>query len=117
MEINKHEPDGYDIKVQVKRDEVNLQAGSGLHLSYLFSESMDKDDFIHKVVGIVRDMLAPEMRLREISVDGTPSSWYLERYIDGEWEEEATTVQHAWKRSGLMKKTEVIYVNKRITVG
>jgi len=97
---------GYDIVAEVDATGVTLSA-EGWHDHY--PPEGDWDEFVSGVLGLIRDMLGPAMRIREVSAGGTPFRWTVEHRVDGVWEKESECSLVFWNWFG--KRTERFYVN------
>lgn len=70
------------------------------------------DDFsetLKSVLGLVRDLLSKNMRIKEILAGKTPRKWILQNYIDGQWQDEHIVGSIFWNY--LARKNERIYYN------
>ena len=61
------------------------------------------------MLGRIRDMMSPAMRIREVSANGSPYHWYLENAINGSWQSESECSLIFWNWFG--KRTERYYIN------
>ena len=104
--INGRGNPGYDIDVEVYPQEITLSA-EGWHHHHQRMEPID--DFVAEILGRIRDMLSPAMRLRELSANGSPFRWYLETCVEGTWRTESESSLLFWNRFG--RCTERTYTN------
>jgi hypothetical protein len=74
--------DGFPITVEVWPDEMILAAG-GAHMN--LRRGGDAENVAARTLRLVRDLLAPGMRIRERLAGGRPYKWTFERYQDGRW--------------------------------
>jgi hypothetical protein len=102
---------GYDIIGEVHPSEIMLSA-EGWHEHYPLTEPMD--DFVSGMLGRIRDMMSPAMRIREVSSNGTPFRWCLENAINGSWKTESDCSLFFWNWFG--KRTERNYSSTLLPV-
>ncbi|QIF00950.1 hypothetical protein [Roseimicrobium sp. ORNL1] len=98
---------GFDIMIQIDTDEITFR-GEGWH-GHCLSED-PKTEFVASMLGLLRDLLSPSMRIRERLSNETPYKWTLENFEDGKWVSENTSGVFFWNRFG--KKTEKVYSNE-----
>ena len=97
---------GFPITVEVHSDEVTVTAGSAhTHAS----PDGKPEGFATHVLGFVRDLLSPAMRVRELLAGGRPYKWAIELCRNGEWETEEWGGLIFYNYFG--KKTEKTYQN------
>jgi hypothetical protein len=107
LEIQGKGDAGFDITAHIHPNEITLW-GEGWHEHYAATEP--KSDFVAHMLGLIRDMLSPSMRIRETLSNGTPYKWNLENLEDGTWVVENTCGLFFWNCFG--KKTEKFYSNE-----
>ena len=97
---------GFPITVEVYPDEVMVTAG-GAHTNA--SPDGKPDELAAHVLGYVRDLLSPAMRIRERLAGGQPFKWAIELKRDGTWETEEWVGLFFYNYFG--KKSERTYQN------
>ncbi|RBP47628.1 hypothetical protein DES53_101425 [Roseimicrobium gellanilyticum] len=107
LEIQGKGDAGFDITVHIDSDAIILW-GEGWHEHYSVTEP--KKDFVAGMLGLIRDMLSPSMRIRERRSNGTPYKWTLENFEEGTWGVENTCALVFWNWFGT--KTEAFYSNE-----
>jgi hypothetical protein len=109
LEIEGKGDAGFDITAHIDSSEIILWS-EGWHEHYAATEP--KTDFVAHMLGLIRDMLSPSMRIRETLSNGTPYKWNLENLEDGTWVVENTCGLFFWNWFG--KKTEKFYSNEAL---
>lgn len=107
VEITGQGDAGFDIMIEIDTNEITFR-GEGWHGHYLCQDP--KFEFVASMLGLLRDLLSPSMRIRERLSNGTPYKWTLENFEDGKWVNENTSGTFFWDRFG--KKTEKVYSNE-----
>ena len=91
---------GFDVGVEARADGVEVTAGTdsgGTHVRFDLGEYESPDALVAHVLGLVRDLLSPGMRLRVREAGGTPYRWHLESSDGrGGWRTEDTMGLLAW---------------------
>ena len=115
LEIQGKGDAGFDITAHIDSGEITLWS-EGWHEHYTCTEP--KADFVAQLLGLIRDMLSPSMRIRETLSNGVPYKWSLENFEDGTWVVENTCGLFFWNWFG--EKAEKFYRNEvlpsRVTV-
>ena len=75
-------PEGFDVSLVASDYDIELDAG---RFHSPFDDNPDPEDFIRHALGLVRDLLSPRMRLRELVAGQTPYRWYLESRRGDVW--------------------------------
>ena len=75
-------PQGFDVSLASTDEVIELEAG-GLHAP--FDDNPDPEELIRHALGLVRDLLSPVMRLRELVAGQMPYRWYLESRRGDVW--------------------------------
>jgi hypothetical protein len=102
-------PQGFDVALAASDTDIELEAG-GFHSP--FDDNPDPEDFIRHALGLVRDLLSPKMRLRELLAGQIPYRWYLESRHGDAWvveEEMGLLLWPYWSR-----RSERIFVNNTL---
>jgi hypothetical protein len=107
LNIPEESDSGFPITVQVRPKEIIIMAG-GAHTN--LDLDGNPDDLAAHALGFVRDLLSPEMRIRERLAGGKPYKWIFELYQDGHWIAEEWCGLFFWNYIG--KRTEKIYQNR-----
>ena len=98
---------GFNINVQVFPSEIVVSM-QGAHEHFPLEHG--PEDLVRSVLGLVRDLLSPAMRVREQCAGGEPFRWHVEMLQDdGTWQVETTTGLFFWNYFG--KRSERIYQN------
>jgi hypothetical protein len=97
---------GFPVTIDVYPDEVTVMAG-GAHTSA--KPEGKPDELVAHVLGYVRDLLSPAMRVRERLAGGSPYKWAIELYRDDTWETEEWVGLFFFNYFG--EKTERTYQN------
>jgi hypothetical protein len=105
--FKKNSPNGFDIILSYDKNFIYLNTNTGFH--YYPNIINDFEQTLIEVMGLVRDLLSNNMRLKEFLSNNTPYKWSLQCYDDGEWKDEAYTKLIFWNYLG--KKSERIYSN------
>jgi hypothetical protein len=74
--------DGFQVRVEASLAGLVVSAGR-MHVH--LDEPQSPDQQVQDALGLVRDLLGPGMRLRELRFLGIPYRWYLESEDRGEW--------------------------------
>lgn len=106
LDFPKIDADGFDITVEVVPDQVFVY-GSGFHEHF---DTNDNKTKIESALGLVRDLLSPDMRIREYLAGDRPYRWDLETIRDGKWITEHTTGRLFWNY--FRKRSQKFYQNK-----
>jgi len=75
-------------------------------------DDRDPASFVRDALGLVRDLLSPGMRLRELRAAGRPYKWILEGRLSGQWHTEQTMALLIWNYFGV--RSERIYQNAHL---
>jgi hypothetical protein len=105
--LNKNHDEGFDVIIGHQKDILYLNTDRGFHGHFEAYE--DFSIMIVHVMGLARDLLRKNLRIREISTNAKPGKWILERYQNGAWKMESLSGLFLWNYFG--KKTERSFVN------
>jgi hypothetical protein len=98
---------GFNITIQVFPSEIVVSM-QGAHEHFRLEDG--PEDLVRSVLGLVRDLLSPAMRVREQCAGGWPFRWHVEMLQnDGTWHTETTTGLFFWNYFG--RRSERIYQN------
>jgi hypothetical protein len=109
LDIPEESKDGFPITVEAWPSEITVIAG-GAHMHYDLEG--DIEDLSGRVLGLVRDLLSPGMRIRECLAGGKPYKWVIELFRNGQWVTEETLRELFFRWFG--RRTEKIYQNKTL---
>lgn len=102
--------DGFSVEVEACDGEVFIHT-AGVD-SYAFPLDDDATDLVAEVLGVVRDLLSPHMRLRVLSAGRTPYKFIIESWNGTSWEPEQQTTSLVFNY--LARRSERIYVNRQL---
>lgn len=108
LDIPEESKNGFPITVEVDPNQI-IVCASGAHQNFEFT-SKKPDDLVAEVLGLVRDLLSPGMRIRERLSNGEPYKWAFEVYHNEQWLTEEFVGLLFWNYFG--KRTEKIYQNE-----
>lgn len=108
LDIPEEYESGFPITVEVEPSQIMVYA-QGAHTEFPFCDE-NPDDLVKDVLGLVRDLLSPAMRIRERLAGGKPYKWAFEVLHEGEWIPEEWVGLLFWNYFG--KRSEKIYQNK-----
>lgn len=99
--------------------EVGVQAGEGylyvlmgrMHESFNVDPQQPKEAVI-TALGLIRDLLSPRVRLRELRAGGRPYRWFVESYDGSTWQLEAETGLLLFNFFG--KRSEHVFQNRQL---
>lgn len=101
--------DGFDVALAAIDDDIELRAG---RFHRHFEDNPDPEDFIRHALGLVRDLLGPGMRLRELVAGGKPYRWFVESRTNAGWRAEEETGLLFWNVFG--RRAERIFTNRHL---
>jgi len=88
LDIPRQSETGFNITVEAFPYEIIVSADGPRHH---FDDVKNIETTVENVLGLVRDLLSPAMRIREIVSNGRPYKWHLESQQHGQWIIEDTT--------------------------
>jgi hypothetical protein len=103
-------PDGFDVRIMISKRGVQIHSGKLVHAD--IDHTRSPQGAIEAAFGMVRDLLSPDMRLRE-RYAGKRAVWAAAERFDG-------TTWHRAYDTGLLlfnyfrKRRELIYVNHQL---
>ena len=86
LEVPSVDENGFSVTLAVSNSELTLHTDRGFHEH--FDIERDIEGFFRQILGLTRDILSPEMRLRELRSNDRPYRWFLEAYDGSEWVQE-----------------------------
>ena len=107
LDIPEHAPEGFAITVEVHPEEIIVSFG-GAHTNA--GPEGNPVKFVSHVIGYVRDLLSPVMRVRELSAGGNAYRWGIELLEDGKWHSQEWVGLLFWNYFG--KRSEKFYRNE-----
>jgi hypothetical protein len=105
--LKKKNAEGFDIIIGHHKDYLYLNTDRGYHAHFESFEDFSK--MLVHAMGLARDLLSKNMRIKEISTNSKPRKWVLEHYKNGIWQKEAWSGLLVWNYLG--KTTEQYYSN------
>lgn len=78
--------DGFSIELAVSNSGVELTTDRGFHEYFEIEE--DINAFFKQILGLTRDLLSPQVRLRELRSNDQPYRWRLEAWDGSNWVQE-----------------------------
>ncbi len=112
LDIPRQSETGFNITIETFPSEIIVSADGPHHH---FDDVKDIKATVDNVLGLVRDLLSPAMRIREIVSNGRPYKWHLESQQHGQWIIENTTGLFSIFAL-LGKKSERIYQNNILPI-
>jgi hypothetical protein len=103
-------PDGFDVVVTVVRAHISVSAGvkARVHMD----NGKSARDTVEAALGLIRDLLSPDMRVRQ-QYAGRQLYWAgIERFDGSEWKITSSTGLMFWNYFG--KRSEKIFVNRQM---
>jgi hypothetical protein len=100
---------GFDVVVEVSEDQLHIGTDCGWHTD----ESGVAPDRLRNWMGLVRDLLSENMRIRQLSAGGSAYSWELQGFDGSKWVSEGST-NLMFFPSFLGKRTEAILQNRTL---
>lgn len=102
------EASGFEIRLHPEEHGIVVFAGLGLHEHFEESPA----EAVRDALGLVRDLLSPDMRVRELRAGRFAYRWILERMAGDRWLPESETGLLFWNYFG--KRSQRIYQNKAL---
>jgi hypothetical protein len=100
--------DGYDVTLQPDAHGIILFTSLGAH-EHLEGPPLEA---VQEALGLARDLLSPDMRVRELTAAGRGYRWVLERRDPDGWKTESQTGLLLWNYFG--PRGERIYHNRQL---
>ena len=101
--------DGFDVELQANAGGLELRCGD-MHPP--LDVSSDPAAAVRDALGLVRDVLSPGIRLRELTAGGNADHWLLEATTERGWEVEFRMGLMFWNYFG--RRSERIYCNDHL---
>ena len=103
------DPGGFNIGLAARDADIELTAG---RFHSHFDDSPDPTILVRSAFAVVRDLLSPSMRLRELRAGGMPDRGFMESWQDDSWQVEEETGLLIWNFFG--RRTEKVYQNRQL---
>lgn len=100
---------GFEVTLQPDGHGVIVFTGVGFHEHVVG----DPRDAVQQALGLARDLLSPDMRIREQQAGGRGYRWTLDRRDASGWTRESTTGSLFWNYFG--RRSERVYQNAQLT--
>ena len=81
--FKKKNDEGFNVVIGHHKDYLCLATDKGYHDH--FEALKDFSAALVDVMGLARDLMTKNMRIKEISTSGKPRKWVLEQYKNGVW--------------------------------
>lgn len=107
--FKKKDENGFDVIVRLENDIIYLGSEKNYHEHFHIKQFKDIEKTIEFVMGLVRDMLSKNMRIKEISSNGKSYKYLLQQFHKNKWETESSDGLLFWNYFG--KRSERIYSN------
>lgn len=101
-------PDGFEVRLKPDSHGVIVLTDVGFHEHFEGSP----EQAVESALGLVRDLLSPDMRVREQRANGSGYRWILERRDGQDWKSESRTGLLLWNYLG--RRGERIYQNRHL---
>lgn len=109
LRIPKTSENGFDVNVDVSTHDITVFT-EGAHRHFDFAHGQNEEDLVREVLGLVRDLLSPHMRLRILLAGKQSYRWHMEVYQNDKWQTEETTGLLLWNYFG--RRSEKILQNE-----
>ncbi|HSR18378.1 MAG TPA: hypothetical protein VLM39_09850 [Ignavibacteriaceae bacterium] len=103
---------GFDIIIRYDENNIYLETDTGYH-DY-FKVNNNFKEVLIDVMGIIRDLLTRNMRIKEYLSNNRSYKWTLQCFRENKWKDESSTGLIFWNYFG--KKSEKIYFNNSLPI-
>ena len=103
----KQQPGGFDVLVSAHEEQLTVST-EGAHVHFDRADQ-EPEQIVEDALGLVRDLLSPDMRVRELHAGRTPYRWFIEAFDGETWRVEHVTGLLFWNYFG--HRSEQIYQN------
>lgn len=110
--FKKNTDEGFDITVSYATNFIYMFTDRGYHKQFEIVDTLGET--LNDIMGMVRDLLSKNMRIREYLTNKKPYKWNLEYFEDKQWKIAGSTTLMFWNYFG--KKSEQIYSNDILPV-
>lgn len=107
--FNKKDAKGFDVIVTLAEDIIYIETDKGYDNHFHIKQFNNFDNALETVMGLVRNLLTRNMRIKEIYSNGKPKKWLLQKRYKNGWKTESVTGSLVWNFFG--KRTEKICSN------
>lgn len=109
LDIPAQTKEGFDVAVEVSYDfAIVYTHGAHVH----FDRSGNTDELVEEILELVRDLLSPDMRVRERRAGNSGYRWYIEAFDGRNWTIEHVTGLLFWNYVGM--RSERIFQNQAL---
>ena len=105
-------PGGFEVAVEIEADQVTVHAGGAHDHFECAPNEPDVAAVAAAALGLVRDLLSPDMRVRELRAGERPYRVHIERRSGQGWAVESTTGLLVWNY--FAARSERIYQNRHL---
>jgi hypothetical protein len=105
------EPTGFDVTVSITPHGVIVIA-RGAHRHFESIQRQDVESAAAEALGMVRDLLSPDMRVREFCAAGSPYRWTLEINASDGWKATESTGLIFWNYFG--RRSQQVFQNQTL---
>lgn len=98
LNFPKQNEDGFDVLIEVSQTEVTVHT-QGAH-QHFDSDDTTNESKITNALALVRDLLSPHMRIRELRAGKSTYRWHIEALRNNKWNRECTTGLLLWNYFG-----------------
>jgi len=102
--IRKKSEEGFDVILRSEDESIFIESDIGWHDEFDTSEKR-----LEWLMGVARDLLSRNMRIKVFYSNGNPYKWIVELYENSEWNGFLIKQLFIWNIFG--KKSEIIYTN------
>jgi hypothetical protein len=106
LTLPRADADGFEVSLEAQAAGL-IVSGVGFHTH--FDWYATAGEAVRQALGLVRDLLSPGMRVRELRASGRPYRWELQRFDGGEWRTQEVTGLLFWNYFGA--RSQRIYQN------
>jgi hypothetical protein len=103
------ESTGFDVTVCFTPESVIVFA-RGAHRHFELIDGKDVESIAAEALGMVRDLLSPDMRVREYRASGSPYRWDIEIYTPDGWKTTESTGLILWNYFG--RRSQQVFQNQ-----
>jgi hypothetical protein len=100
--------DGFEVELQPDSAGIIAFTGVGFH-EHCESPASEA---VQNALGMARDFLSPDMRIRELLSAARAYRWHLERRVEGGWATESQSGLLLWNYFG--RRSERVYQNRHL---
>jgi hypothetical protein len=101
-------PDGFEVTLHPEDGEIVVFTSCGLH-EHVEGQPLEAST---RALALTRDLLSPDMRVREFRAGGQGYRWVLERRTGRGWAAETSTALLLWNYFG--RRSQRVYSNAQL---